>query len=226
MSIKKVVAFGATLAMGIVLAGCGKNLSIDDHNGANGFYESVVGKSSESVVYWRTDADGTNKAKVKSGKFSFDVPSKVHNFTVDVSNDKDMTDTKTIDVKKKRAIATYSDFWEVYNNIDEDSVNIMPYSPNINKNYAKNKTDNSLSINVDDGKLLGLNVYATNDSEWFTSMVGLIGGSLSADDTTISSAIKTAAKKPDEFITKQSGSVKYTFLINTKKGIYQMIVHS
>ncbi|MDO7795646.1 hypothetical protein ACQ7C6_10640 [Lactiplantibacillus plantarum] len=225
MNVKKVVAFGTMLLMGIILAGCGKNLSAESHDSHNGFTIPITGKSSESAVYWKTDADGINKVKTKNGEFSFEVPSKAHKFTIGVSNSKDMSDMKTIDFKGEKAIADYSTFYDAYDYVGGSDINFLPTSPD-DRNYAEDTKNDVFLIHTDDGKLLGLNVYTKYGSTWFYEIVAAIGSTLDADTATLDSGIKSAEKKPGQYITKKSGKINYTFIINTKKDTYQMFVHS
>lgn len=226
MNLKKAVTFGAMLTIGMVMSGCGKSLSAESHDSHNGFTIPVTGKSSESAIYWNTDADGTSKVKTKNGKYSFEIPSKAHKFTIDISNNKDMSDAKTIDFKGETAIAEYSTFYDAYDFHDGNSINFLPTAPLADKNYADNTKNNAFSIHTDDGKLLGLNVYTQYDYSWFNEIVYVIGDSLNADTATLEAGVKSASEKPNQYITKKSGKINYTFVINTKKDTYQMFVHS
>ncbi|ANI95832.1 MULTISPECIES: hypothetical protein [Lactiplantibacillus] len=226
MKMNRILAVGATLLMGIILAGCGKNLSAESHDSHNGFTIPITGKSSESAVYWKTDADGINKVKTKNGEFSFEVPSKTHKFTIGVSNSKDMSDMKTIDFKGEKSIADYSTFYDAYDFNDGNSINFLPTTPSDDKNYADDTKNDVFLIHTDDGKLLGLNVYTKYDYSWFNEIVYAIGDSLDADTGTLESGVKSASEKPGQYITKKSGKTNYTFVINTKKDTYQMFVHS
>lgn len=80
-------------------------------------------------------------------------------------------------------------------------------------------------LNVDDDKVLGISVYSNNDRAWFIKMIPAICGALSADTDTVQEAVDTAARKPGQSITKQSGSAKYTFNLDREKQIFQMVVH-
>ncbi len=224
---KKITLLFCTIGTAFLLTGCGKVLNVTYKLADNGFNVPVSGTSSEKYIYWKTDANGTNKVKTKNGKFEFTIPVEANRFTAEVSNSKNMSDSKDIKIKKTQRLNYYSTFLDDYENFDGDKNNSLPETPINNKNYAKNSDDNALLLNVDDGELLGINIYAEHSTNvsWFVKEVSAVGESLTANESTLENAINTAIKKPDQYITKKSGGISYTFKINKNKENYQMFVH-
>jgi hypothetical protein len=225
---KKVWGSAALLLAGLMLTGCGKQLNAKATDSENGFTVPVSGTSSEKNIYWKTDADGISKVKTHDGKFEFYVPATSSKFTIALSNDKDMSDEKTVDISKTKSIANYDDFASTFNTIEKsaDLDMVMPTIPDQTKNSANGSKD-VFVINSDDNKLLGLNLYTENPAHKrrFYEGLGLIVSILESDQSTIYKGYQRALKKTGQYINVTSKGVQYTFRMSDHNNTRQVFVH-
>jgi hypothetical protein len=226
--VKKVWVLSCLALTGLTLTGCGKQLDAKATDSENGFTIPVSGTSTEKSIYWKTDADGVSKVKTHDGKFEFYVPATSSKFTIALSNNKDMSDEKTVDISKTKSIANYDDFANTFNTI-EGAAGLsmqMPTVPDQTENNATGSKDVFI-INADDNKLLGLNLYTENPAHAhrFYEGLGLITSILKSDQATVYKGYQRALKKTGQYINIQSKGVQYTFLMSKHNNTRQVFVH-
>lgn len=166
----------------------------------------VNGSDKNKTVYWSTVADGLNEVKTDSkSKFQIHVPYQNRTFNLKVSDNEDMKNAKTFEVKKAKKLMNYDDFVDEYNetmygvdpdqfgDYSADDVYIDGSNPKEGFNKAVKAGSTTMYLNYNDGGVLGIRVQTffkdDADSKLFVAMLIVAAKTVGSNPTTINGAI-------------------------------------